>query len=81
VSGELRRGLALTVLFVLGLAAGIWVFVSPWALGYPATRVWTAPIWTSVWVGGILVAASGISLVAVLARSRHAALGDAAGRR
>ena len=72
--GEARRGLPLVVLFAAGLAAGIWIFVSPWALGYPASRVWTSSIWTSVWVGGIVTVTSAISLVAVLARSLHLAL-------
>src|SRR5206468_3936191 len=63
---EARRGLPLAILFAAGLAAGIWIFVSPWALAYPAPRAWTSSIWTSVWVGGIVTAASGVSLVAVL---------------
>jgi hypothetical protein len=74
VSAEPRRGLPLLVLFTAGLAAGIWIFVSPWALGYPTRAGWTGSTWTSVWVGGILVTASALSLVALLARSVHAAL-------
>jgi len=74
VTGELRRGLALVVLFAVGVAAGVWIFVSPWALGYPAPRGWTTAIWVSIWVGGLVTAASAVSLVVVLARSLHLAL-------
>ena len=66
---ELARSLPLLLLFALGLAAGIWVFVAPWAVGYPAPNGWTASIWASVWTGAILVAASSISLIAVLAHA------------
>ena len=72
--GEAGRSLPLLVLFAAGLGAGIWIFASPWALGYPTPGGWTTSIWTSVWVGGILVAASAVSLVALLARSLHLAL-------
>ena len=71
---ELRRGVPLVVLFAAGFAAGVWIFVSPWALGYPMPRGWTASVWTSVWVGGLVTAASAICLVAVLARSLHVTL-------
>ncbi|HXM55873.1 MAG TPA: hypothetical protein VOB72_10835 [Candidatus Dormibacteraeota bacterium] len=73
--GELRRAVPLLVLFGAGLAAGVWVFVSPWALGYPAAgAAWSASTWTSVWSGAAVIAASAISLVAVLARGVHATL-------
>jgi hypothetical protein len=74
VRDEVRRSLPLLVLFVVGLTAGVWIFVSPWALGYPVSRGWTASIWTCVWVGGILTAASAVSLVTLLARTVHVAL-------
>lgn len=74
MKGEVRRSMPLVVLFAVGLAAGIWVFTSPWALVYPAPRGWTASVWTSVWVGGILTVASAVSLVTLLARSVHVAL-------
>ena len=77
--GELRRSLPLLVLFVAGLAAGIWVFVSPWTLGYPLQGGWTGSVWTSVWVGGILTVASAVSLVTLLARSLHLALSAGSG--
>jgi hypothetical protein len=70
---EFRRSVPLLVLFAAGLAAGIWVFVSPWALGYPAPAGWTTSIWTSVWAGAVVTAASAISLVALLARVIHVA--------
>jgi fatty acid desaturase len=75
------RAIPLSTLFVAGLAAGVWIFVSPWVLGYPATAGWTSSTWTSVWVGGILTAASAVSLVAVLAEAMHSALHGAPGRR
>ena len=70
---EVRRSLPLLILFVLGVAAGVWVFVSPWVLGYPMRVGWTPAIWTSVWAGGIVTAASAVSLVALLARALHLA--------
>jgi hypothetical protein len=71
MTAELRRAVPLTILFVVGLAAGIWVFVSPWALAYPTPHGWTPSTWSSVWVGGFLAAASAVSLVTVLARALH----------
>lgn len=71
---ELRRSLPLAVLFVIGLAAGVWTFIAPWTVGYPIGRTWTAPVWTSVWAGGIVAATSAIALVVVLARAVHATL-------
>ena len=71
---EVRRSTPLLLIFTAGLAAGIWVFASPWALSYPATGGWSSSIWTGVWVGGILTIASAVSLVTLLARSVHVAL-------
>jgi hypothetical protein len=73
VRTELRRGVSLVVLFVVGLAAGIWVFVSPWALGYPSSSGWSASVWTSVWAGTVVTVASAVGLVALLARMIHVA--------
>ena len=70
---EVRRALPLLILFALGVAAGVWIFVSPWALGYPARSGWTTAIWTSVWAGGVVTAASAVSMVALLARALHLA--------
>lgn len=75
---EVRRTFPLLVLFVAGLGAGVWVFVSPWALGYPKRGGWTPSVWTSVWVGGILTGASAVSLVVLVARTLH--LAQRAGR-
>jgi hypothetical protein len=73
MSADLRRAVPLLVLFVLGLGAGIWVFVAPWVLGYPLDHgTWTGSIWTGVWAGGILAVASAACLVAVLASTVHA---------
>jgi hypothetical protein len=74
MTSELRRGVPLLVLFAAGLAAGLWVAVSPWVLGYAAGRGWTAPVWNAVTVGGVLVVASASSLVVVLARAVHVTL-------
>jgi hypothetical protein len=64
---EVRSSLPLLILFVVGLGAGIWIFVSPWALGYPSASGWSASVWTSVWAGAVLTVASAVSLVALLA--------------
>ena len=70
---ELRRGLPLLILFALGLVVGIWVFVAPWALGYPMPSGWTSSVWTSIWVGAALSGASAASIVALLARMLYTA--------
>jgi hypothetical protein len=64
----LLRSIPLVVLFVLGFAAGVWVFVSPWVLGYPLRAGWTSAVWTSVWAGAAVTTASAVCLVALLAR-------------
>lgn len=71
---ELTRGLPLVVLFVLGLGAGIWSFISPWVERYPEASGWSNSVWSGVWVGAVVAAASAISLVVVLARALHLAL-------
>jgi hypothetical protein len=77
VRNELNRSLPLLTLFAVGLAAGVWIFLSPWALGYPMPGRWTASVWTCIWVGALLVAASAVSLVVVLARALHVVLAQA----
>jgi hypothetical protein len=71
---ELRRGVPLLVLFAIGLAAGVWILVSPWVLGYPFGGGWTAPVRNALAVGSVLVVASAASLVVVLARAVHVTL-------
>jgi hypothetical protein len=73
VRTELRRSVPLVILFVVGLAAGVWIFVSPWALGYPMPAGWTTSVWTSVWAGAVLTTVSAGSLVALLAQVVHLA--------
>jgi hypothetical protein len=73
VRTELRRSLPLLLLFVIGLAGGLWVFVSPWALGYPMPAGWTTSVWTSVWAGAVVTAISAVGLVALLASLMHVA--------
>lgn len=68
MTSELRRGVPLLILFVVGLAAGIWVFIAPWAVGYPTSSGWSASVWTSVWAGGAVAAVSAVGIVALLAR-------------
>lgn len=67
---------ALGAVFAAGIAAGIWVFVSPWAVGFPTAGGggWTSVVWSSAIVGGLVVLASGASLVAVLAHALHRSL-------
>ncbi len=69
MSNELTRSLPLAALFVAGLAAGVWIFVAPWTVGYPMPHGWTASVWTSVWAGAALVTASSISLVVGVAHA------------
>jgi hypothetical protein len=78
VRTELGRTLPLLVLFLGGLGAGVWIFASPWVLGYPTPSGWTPSVWTCVGVGGGLVLASGASLVTLLARATHLALREPA---
>lgn len=70
---EVIAWIQLAAVFALGLALGIWVFVSPWVLGYPSSGhgAWTGSTWASVWVGGAVIAASAIALVVALARAVH----------
>jgi hypothetical protein len=65
MSGFVRLG----VLFVLGAALGIWTFIEPWMIHYPlgARNQWTPSIWSNVWVGAIVTAASLAGLVLVVA--------------
>jgi hypothetical protein len=74
VRTELGRSLPLLVLFVIGLAAGVWIFASPWVLGYPTPAGWTPSVWTSVWAGGGVAGVSAVSLVTLLARAVHVSL-------
>jgi hypothetical protein len=64
----------LLVLFLLGLAAGVWVVASPWALGFPVSRGWSPAVWTSIWVGAIVAVSSAACVVTLLARALHSAL-------
>jgi hypothetical protein len=74
VRRELGRSVPLLVLFTAGLAAGIWLLVSPWALGYPTAGGWTSSIWGSTVAGAAVTLASGASLVTVMARGVYLAL-------
>jgi hypothetical protein len=71
---ELARAVPFVALSAIGLAAGIWILVSPWVLGYPASAGWTASTWTAVWVGGLVAAVSAVSVVVVLAHAVHRSL-------
>lgn len=74
MSGELSRAVPLLILFGLGLVTGIWVFVSPFVLGYPSASGWSTSTWTGLWAGAIVIGVSAISLIVVLAHAVHAAL-------
>jgi hypothetical protein len=69
VSTELSRSLPWAILFALGMAAGVWIFVAPWTVGYPMPHGWTSSVLVSVWLGAGLTVASSISLVVVVAHA------------
>jgi hypothetical protein len=71
-----RVSLQLAALFLTGLAAGIWVFIAPWVVGFPAGRPgsWTGSTWANVWVGGVVVCTSALGLVITLGLALAAAL-------
>jgi hypothetical protein len=71
-----RAALQLTVLFALGLLAGIWTFVAPWVVGFPSNRpgAWTSTTWATVWVAAVVVCASAFGLVIALGLTISAAL-------
>lgn len=66
-------GVRQSVIFFLGLLAGVWIVIAPWVLGYPqdAGGRWTVPELTSVVVGGIVAAVSAVCLVVGLTQSAH----------
>jgi len=70
---ELGRSVPLLILFVIGLAAGVWIFIAPWAVGYPTGSGWSPSVWTSVWAGAALTVVSAVSIVALLARVLYVA--------
>jgi hypothetical protein len=57
------------VLFAAGLLAGVWTFVSPWVVGFPAVRPgqWSSSMWSTVWVAAIVIGVSSVGLVTALA--------------
>jgi hypothetical protein len=59
-----RLSVQLVAMFVVGLGAGIWTFVAPWALGYPVAggHAWTSSTWANIWVGVIVIGASALAL-------------------
>lgn len=70
---ELRGSVPLLLLFVIGLAGGVWIFIAPWAVGYPMRSGWTSSAWTSVWAGAVLTTVSAVCIVALLARVLYVA--------
>jgi hypothetical protein len=70
------RGLALLPIFVVGFFAGVWLFVAPWAVGFPpsAHAGWSTSTWSAVWAGAILLGASGVALVTTVGLALSAAL-------
>jgi len=74
VKTELSRGLALVFIFALGLAAGIWAFISPWVLTYPMGKGWSSSVWSSVWVGAVVAGLSAASAIVILARALYVTL-------
>jgi hypothetical protein len=72
---DIRGHVQLAVLFVVGLAAGIWAFVAPWVIPYPTSNgSWTSSIWAATWVGAAVTIASALGLVAVAGAAAHEAV-------
>jgi hypothetical protein len=73
------KGLALLPIFVVGLFAGAWLFIAPWAVGFPpgVHGGWSAPTWSAVWAGAIVMGASGVALVTMVGLALSAALHSA----
>jgi hypothetical protein len=70
-----RGHVQLALVFLIGLAAGIWTFVAPWVVGYPGhDGGWSSSTWAAVWVGAVVAAASGLGLVVALAMASREAL-------
>jgi uncharacterized membrane protein (DUF4010 family) len=69
-----RTTVAMLVVFVAGLLAGIWQFISPWIITFPGgtNGPWGAPMWSSIWTAALVVGASGLAIVVVSAASLHA---------
>ena len=61
--------LRMSVVFVVGIAAGVWTFIEPWVIRYPigARHQWTPSMWSNVWVGAIVTGASVVALVLAVA--------------
>ena len=62
-----RLSVQLVVLFIVGLGAGIWTFVAPWALNYPAAgaRAWTSSTWANIWVAAIVIGGSALAMTVI----------------
>jgi hypothetical protein len=71
-----RTSIQLAAIFLVGLAAGTWVFIAPWVVGFPAGRAgtWTSSTWSDVWIGAVVVGTSAFGLVVALALALAAAL-------
>lgn len=65
---DVRADMRMALLFVIGLAAGLWTVAAPWVIPYPtASGGWTSSTWAAVWVGAVVAAASALGLVVALA--------------
>ena len=72
---DMRGSIRLAVIFLVGAAVGIWSFIEPWVIdyGFGAQHQWNPSIWSNVWVGAIVIAASLVGLVLTVAASLRAA--------
>jgi hypothetical protein len=70
------KGLALLPIFIAGLFAGAWLFIAPWAVGFPPGPHggWSTSTWSAVWAGAIVIGASGVALVTTVGLALSAAL-------
>jgi hypothetical protein len=71
----MRGSIRLSVIFLLGAAAGVWSFIEPWVVdyGFGAQHQWSPSTWSNVWIGAIVTAASVVGLVLTVAAGLRAA--------
>jgi H+/Cl- antiporter ClcA len=71
----MRGSIRLSVIFLVGAAAGVWSFIEPWVIDYGSSpqHQWNPSTWSNVWIGAIVTAASVLGLVLTVAAGLRAA--------